>query len=296
MASNVEILVSIHKPNHLWLHELFISIRKQTIQPTRLIVRLDGDFSISETLEGCDFTIEVLEDTVHLGFTKSYFCLLAESTADFVLLCDQDDIWLENKISNLLKIQAKYSEPTLAFCNFEVINEDGVKLNYAACIPKKITKFSFLFSNGIPGNTMMLNQPLVNLVKQSNSLPEIPAWHDWWCLSIAREFGRIVGSNSEDMKYRIHDNNVVGLQVRKLKKLFVMLSRKQSTQWLTQAEMLLSFMREVKVINGNVEFLEGLILTFSKNRGKRLHFLLQNGLLKSDPVDFLQAIRFYVLV
>ena len=296
MASHVEILVSIHKPNHVWLHELFTSIQKQTIQPTRVIVRLDGDFSISETLEGCNLTIEVLEDKVHLGFTQSYLLLLSESTADFVLFCDQDDIWLENKISNLLKIQAKSSEPTLAFCNFEVINKDGIKISYAAYIPKKITKFSFLFSNGVPGNTMMLNQPLVNLVKQSNSLLGIPAWHDWWCLSIAREYGKILGSNSEDMKYRIHDNNVIGLQVRKLKKLFAILSRKQSTQWLTQAEMLISFMREIKVINGNVEFLEGLVLTFSKSRGKRIYFLLQNGLLKSDPVDFLQAIRFYVLV
>ena len=143
---------------------------------------------------------------------------------------------------------------------------------------------------------MMLNQPLVNLVKQSNSLPGIPAWHDWWCLSIAREFGKILRTNSEDMKYRIHDNNVIGLQVRKLKKLFAILRGKQSTQWLTQAEMLISFMREINVINGNIEFLEGLVLTFSKSRGKRLHFLLQNGLLKSDPVDFLQAIRFYVFV
>ena len=296
MARNVEILLSIHKPNHLWLNELLTSIQKQTIQPTSVIVRLDGDFTISETIEGLDFTIEVLEDKGHLGFTQSYFSLLSECTADFVLFCDQDDIWLENKISNLLKIQAKQSEPTLAFCNFEVINEDGVKLNYTAHRPKKITKFSFLFSNSIPGNTMMLNQPLVNLVKQSISLAGLPFWHDWWCLSIARELGKILGSNSKDMKYRIHDNNVIGLQVRKSKKLFAMLSRKQSTQWITQVEMLIRFMREIKVINGNIEFLEGLVLTFSKSRGKRLHFLLQNGLLKSDPVDFLQAMRFYVLV
>jgi rhamnosyltransferase len=296
MTSNVEILLSIHKPNLLWLHELITSIQKQTIQPARLIIRLDGQFSIPEIPLESDFNIEVLENDIHVGFVESFFCLLQKSTADFVLFCDQDDVWLENKILNLLKAQADSIKPTITYCSFQVIDRDGLPLNYTHYIPKKITRFSFLFSNGIPGNTMMLNGAMVDLVKQSINLVGTPDWHDWWSLSIAREFGQILGSNSNDMKYRVHDNNVVGLQVGKLKKLITLLTSKQSTQWLRQAEMLLNFMKVTKVSRDGTQFLEELLLNSNKSRVKRFNFLLRNGILTSDPIDFLQAMRFYVLL
>ena len=46
------------------MHELFTSIQKQTIQPTRVIVRLDGDFSISETLQMFGFDKKYKYDTL----------------------------------------------------------------------------------------------------------------------------------------------------------------------------------------------------------------------------------------
>lgn len=295
MAGSIDVLLSVHNPNQLWLDELFESIASQTTLPTRLIIRLDGDFPLLWNLKQLIEKVEVLDNKTHLGIAGSYSTLLDHTKADFAMFCDQDDVWLENKIQNLVKVQSNRPQPTLSFCKFQVINANGKVLNYRQRIPEKFTKFTFLFSNGIPGNTMMLNQSLVDLVRKSTAMVGVPTWHDWWALSIAREFGEIIESNSEDMKYRIHNMNAVGLQVKRLRKIRSLVRSQSSKHWLQQVEMLIEFMGQNDTHQEQTRFLEQLVLNYSKKRIFRLWFLLKNGVLKSDPIDFLHAIRCYVL-
>jgi len=295
MAGSIDVLLSVHNPNQLWLDELLESIASQTTLPTRLIIRLDGDFPLLWNSKRMIEKVDVLDNKTHLGFAGSFSTLLDHTKADFAMFCDQDDVWLENKIQNLVKVQSNRSQPTLSFCKFQVINANGKVMNYRQRIPKKFTKFTFLFSNGIPGNTMMLNQSLVDLFRKSTAMVGVPAWHDWWALSIAREFGEIIESNSEDMKYRIHNMNAVGLQVKRLRKIRSLVRSQSSKHWLQQVEMLIEFMGQNDTHQEQTRFLEQLVLNYSKQRIFRLWFLLKNGVLKSDPVDFLHAIRCYVL-
>jgi rhamnosyltransferase len=295
MAGSIDVLLSIHNPNQLWLDELLESIASQTTLPTRLIIRLDGDFPLLWNSKQLIEKVEVLDNKTHLGFAGSFSTLLDHTKADFAMFCDQDDVWLENKIQNLVKVQSNRPQPTLSFCKFQVINANGKVLNYRQRIPKKFTKFTFLFSNGIPGNTMMLNQSLVDLVRKSTAMVGVPTWHDWWALSIAREFGEIIESNSEDMKYRIHNMNAVGLQVKRLRKIRSLVRSQSSKHWLQQVEMLIEFMGQNDTHQEQTRFLEQLVMNYSKKRIFRLWFLLKNGVLKSDPIDFLHAIRCYVL-
>ena len=295
MACSIDVLLSVHNPNQLWLDELFDSIAAQTTLPTRLIIRLDGDFPLLWNSERQIKKVDVLDNKTHIGFAGSFLSLLEHSNADFAMFCDQDDVWLENKIHNLIKVQSDVSQPTLSFCKFQVIDSKGDVLNYRRRIPKKFTKFTFLFYNRIPGNTMMLNQSLVDLVRKSTAMVGTPTWHDWWALSIAREFGGIIESNSKDVKYRIHNNNVVGLQTKRLGKIWSLVRSESSKHWLVQVEMLIKFMRQYDTHKDQTQFLEHLVSNYSKNRFSRLCFLLKSGITKSDPIDFLQAIRCYVL-
>jgi glycosyltransferase involved in cell wall biosynthesis len=295
MAPSVDVLLSVHNPNQPWLDELLESIASQTTLPTRLIIRLDGDFPLLWNSKRLIKKVDVLDNKTHLGFARSFLTLLEHTKADFAMFCDQDDVWLENKIHNLVKVQSNISQPTISFCKFQVIDANGKVLKYRQYIPKKFTKFTFLFSNGIPGNTMMLNQSLVDLVRKSIAMVGAPTWHDWWALSIAREFGEIIESNSEDMKYRIHSMNAVGLQTKRLQKIWSLVRSQSSTQWLPQVEMLIKFMRLSDTPKDQTQFLEQLVLNYSKKRFSRLCFLLRSGIIKSDPIDFLQAIRCYIL-
>ena len=140
----------------------------------------------------------------------------------------------------------------------------------------------------------MLNQSLVDLVKKSTVMVGTPTWHDWWALSIAREFGGIIESNSEDMKYRIHNLNAVGIQTNKVRKIRSLVRSQSSKHWLEQVEMLIKFMRQYDTHKDQTRFLEQLVLNYSKKRFSRLWFLLKNGVTNSDPIDFLHAIRCYV--
>ena len=294
MSSSVDILLSVHNPNPLWLNLLLDSIDEQVTQANRLLLRLDGNFPLSAITLKRNIRIEVLEDKIHLGFAKSFFVLLERSKADYILFCDQDDVWLEDKIYNLLEIQTNSIKPTLTFCGFQVINASGQNLNYTQFLPKKITKYSFLFSNSIPGNTIMINRTLADLVKRSTALTETPKWHDWWCLSIAREFGQISGTNTRDMMYRVHGKNAVGLKIGMLKRLLSLVRKEASHEWIVQVELLLNYLRFTNEFDEQVQFFEGLVLNYSRKMPQRFIFLLRNGITQSDPIDILQALKYYV--
>ena len=295
MNCEIDVILSIHNPNKLWLEKQLTSIGIQSLMPKRLIVRLDGDTEIPKFPREIRKFAQILEDKTNVGFSKSFFRLMGHTDAEYLLFCDQDDVWLENKIRNLIRLQQKTSGPTLTFCKFQAIDGNGLALKFSQHVPKKITKFSFLFSNGVPGNSMMLNHALTVLVKESVALVGVPNWHDWWCLSIAREFGRVLTSNSKDVMYRIHENNVVGLKVKKKLRLSKLIRFDGNSDWLIQVEMLLSYMEQSNRHSPNMEFLKLVMQNHSKSKITRLAFLLRNGIAKSDPIDFLQAIKHYVI-
>ena len=87
-----------------YLAEQLDSIRRQSLPPWELIICDDG--STDDTLDvarrfAADAPFQVTVDAhgLRLGFTGNFVRAIGQCTGDIVALCDQDDVWAEEKLA-----------------------------------------------------------------------------------------------------------------------------------------------------------------------------------------------------
>jgi len=146
--------------------------------------------------------------------------LLARSLelgADYVLCCDQDDVWHPDKI-RLMLAELRAAEgatrvPTLVHHDLEVVGRDlgpvaesfwrrmGIEPGTEA-IPQRL-----LSRNEVTGCALACNRSLLELALP---IPEEAIMHDWWLALCAAFFGRLRPMPARLVKYRQHGSNAIG--------------------------------------------------------------------------------------
>lgn len=146
----------------------------------------------------------------------NFFHLIKSSTCDYVMCCDQDDVWLPNKIS-LTYDEMKQNEsegiPVLIHTDLKVVDQDlnilGESFFEYSNLNKNLTFKDLLIQNSVTGCTMMMNKDLVSLVKKETNFKDI-LMHDWLLAILAAAKGRIGFVDCPTMLYRQHSVNSVG--------------------------------------------------------------------------------------
>ncbi len=134
------------------------------------------------------------------------------SDFDYIALSDQDDIWLEDKITSAIKkIESEnavgYSSNVTAFW------PSGTKKTIVKATPQK--KYDYLFEGPGPGCTFVMKKEFAiefqNYIKESLGLLNKLDWHDWLIYAFARcnNYKWIIDKESH-MLYRQHLNNQLG--------------------------------------------------------------------------------------
>jgi len=113
-----------------FLLEQLKSIAEQTLQPEELIISDDG--SQDHTLEiatqfakQAKFKVRLHANPSNVGSTKNFERAIQLSEGDIILLSDQDDVWLPQKIE---KLYSAIGDGSLVYCDSELIDEQGIKL------------------------------------------------------------------------------------------------------------------------------------------------------------------------
>lgn len=160
------------------------------------------------------------------GVVGNFSNALNISTADYIVLCDQDDFWKSEKLSILtngikkLENNSIGNKPCLFFTDLEVVDEnlnviDDSFFHLTKNEPKRFFKDnSVLLMNIVPGCSMVINNTLKKI-----ALPVCDSSiyiHDWWLLLIAHFTGNIGFSNESTFLYRQHDKNTIGVTKRGL--------------------------------------------------------------------------------
>ena len=117
-----------------YLREQIDSILSQTNDNWQLYIHDDGstDSTMDIILEYCNKyigKIVYLNDAQkHRGAAMSFMYLLKQVEADYYMFCDQDDVWLPNKVEQEFKSITEYSneKPILVFSDLYIVDE---KLN-----------------------------------------------------------------------------------------------------------------------------------------------------------------------
>jgi len=289
----VQVLVSIFKPNLNWLADQIQSVEKQMHVNASLSIRNDSSASIRIPMSDRPF---VLEPSEHLGVGASYLALLAESKSGGIAFCDQDDVWHEMKLTMQVKALNGIEIPALSYCDFRVVNSklDHIKVKRT---PKRITKFTFLFRNNIPGFSMYLNDEARIFLKESKSYLPKDGFHDWWSLLAISQVGICKRVPHVLANYRLHDTNVIGISLTSWKRLKRLKQRLKAGLSESKAliEQMIKYLEYANEKNHGYVFLSNVVEGMKLKRGKRLQILIREGILKSPLPEALIVMFLYVI-
>ena len=200
-----------------WIGDFLLSLERQTYDRWRLIVSDDGSEDGTLDIIRVFFSskpnklLEVRRKCVGEGIIRNFQESLKYSQADYVLLADQDDVWLPEKLATLLKEIQKLEDanklPAILFSDMLVVDENLDILNnswWNHC--KASSKWALLFKNvlsqnTVPGCSVIMNRRLLDV-----ALP-IPAYaqmHDWWLLLVSVILGKVGSCPEKTMLYRRH--------------------------------------------------------------------------------------------
>ncbi len=113
------------------------SIREQTMKPDEVIIA--DDFSTDGTFEICrkyigDNNLKgwiVYRNSENMGVSQNFREALMKSTGDYIFTCDQDDIWIPDKISAMSTAMNEHPEIFLLASNYiPVRNGERIEHSY----------------------------------------------------------------------------------------------------------------------------------------------------------------------
>lgn len=201
-----------------FLSEQIESIQAQTFTDWQLLIRDDG--STDKTLD--IITAYTLKDErIHwidederknLGVINSFYKLIKHDVADYYFFCDQDDVWLPEKMTIMLAEATKYvaDKALMVYMDLSVVDKNLKVIN-----PSMINSQSHhantsllaeLTENTVTGGVSMVNHALVKRWSSS----DIMIMHDWYLALLATATGKLVYIDKPGELYRQHDHNVLG--------------------------------------------------------------------------------------
>lgn len=206
-----------------YLREQLDSILKSTYSDWKLFIYDDGsnDDTISivkEYEQRYPKKIKFHPNEKNLGVVHNFLQGVVNSKACYLMFCDQDDVWKEDKILHTyermkqLEKKEKSSTPIAVFTDAVVVDEalKQVEPSFHRSSKLDTTRLQLndiLMENKMIGCTSMINRPLIELLQ---TMPLHPRLHDWWIALVAATFGKLAYLNEPTLYYRQHGNNVVG--------------------------------------------------------------------------------------
>lgn len=200
------------------------SLLAQTCRRWTLIAHDDG--STDQTLDilrayqhRYPDMIEILEDGLTFGNARDNFThLIANATGEYVMFCDQDDVWLPEKIEKTVaKMQALerlYAGlPIVVHTDLVVVDESLHSIapsmfEYQGLDKSINSLLQILAKNSVTGCTMMMNRQAITV-----SQPILPSavMHDWWiAANVIKQQGVVEFIDEPLIQYRQHSSNSVG--------------------------------------------------------------------------------------
>ena len=202
-----------------YLPQQLESVFNQTVSDFTLLIRDDGskDDTLQLLRQYDDPRIKIIPGT-NLGPSGSFFALLEEARqlgADNVFFCDQDDVWMPEKMEILLSELAKCpAGPALVFSDFSMIDGNGAitGTSYAQTARLRIPADGNFFPKLLAqpyvfGCASVLNKELLALVDNPPAGIEM---YDCWIALVASLLGTVRYVSTPTIYHRFHSNNATG--------------------------------------------------------------------------------------
>lgn len=193
-----------------YLSEQLLSILSQLGKDDELII--SDDSSTDATLEIIhsfgDTRITLLEGNNFYSPIYNFENALKNSTGDTLVLADQDDVWLANKLEVVKEhLSIKTDIPALIMMDGYII--DGHEKRTGQTIfnrqPPKHGILTNIYDNCFTGCTLAFSRPLLELALP---FPRGIPMHDSWLGTLALLQGEVEFVTEKTMEYRRHGSNL----------------------------------------------------------------------------------------
>lgn len=213
----IAILMAVYEPNLQWLREQLISLNEQNYPNLHLYIREDCSPTVAfADIERCvkecitAFPYEIKRNAENLGSNGTFELLTQEAAGAYFAYCDQDDVWLPEKLE-VLQREIEAHKAQLVCSDMFIIDGTGKKVADSITKVRRHHVFhsgenlaaNLVFSNFVTGCTMLIKAETAKA-----AMPFCPYMvHDHYLALFAAERGKIVSLPERLIKYRIHGNN-----------------------------------------------------------------------------------------
>ncbi len=213
---NICILLSAYN-GEKYLEEQLESLIKQEGVECHILVRDDGS---------TDTTHQILNKWQekgllrwykgeNLGFAMSFMDLVKNAgDYDYYAFCDQDDIWLPDKMKRAVEQLSRVEHNIKLYCSNVYCYKAGKTYGGIHKTAPVFDKYTCLLRAITPGCSMVFSAGLKKLLAEN--LPERIIAHDFWVYQTAMLLGEVVYDFEPTMLYRQHENNQIGQKVSKV--------------------------------------------------------------------------------
>ena len=204
-----------------YIKEQLESILNQSVQVDEIVVSDDGskDSTVEIVRAFNDSRIVLLQDNVNHGYTGNFEHALKHTTGDIILLSDQDDVWMPNKVERHLSVFESNPGVGLVIASGTIIDENGnditnkqtelslnpqLRISQSCIIPRKeflSTAALYCLANGM---CMSLAR---SFLETSLPFPYSSIGHDVWIGFNALNTSTVFYLCENLVKYRLHSFN-----------------------------------------------------------------------------------------
>lgn len=212
-----------------FIEEQLMSICNNTVKPDEIIISDDGSkdgtleivraVAKSEAAQGIEFV--TVTDNPHRGFVGNFEWALKHTSGDYIFLSDQDDVWMPEKVAEMLEVFQHHPDAECVIHNAVLVDANGEYVDDVfderftkgkLLIPEgkctKIDRETYLseavFWGGPRGMSMCITR---RLFESAYPFYGKTPGHDTWLGFCAILNDTCYYLNSLLAKYRIHQNN-----------------------------------------------------------------------------------------
>lgn len=248
----------------------------------------DGTLDILREFEKRGLVTRVSRSN-RIGSSASFLNLLeSELGSEYVALCDQDDIWDDDKLISGIN-EMRSEEPTIVISNRRYINASGLVCRDSRKIRKKLDYRNAFIENVAYGNTILMNNEGLKLVisKTPNNFVI-----DHWIYLVHAVSGNIIHIPRSLISYRIHESNEIGVSRNFTIKHFAKNNHYRREQVATIVEEFTERLSP-EVLSAGKAFLAAFD---EKNPLKNLLLLQRSGIQRQQPVETIFFKIYFLLV
>jgi len=148
------------------------------------------------------------------GFAQNFLSLVCDKSikSDFYAFCDQDDVWLPQKLEIAIKqiSNACINNELYLYCGRTVYVDEQLNAIGQSTLFKQPPSFDNALVQSIAGGNTMIFNRASKLVIETVGMVPTPS-HDWWLyLLISGAGGKVFYDPTPLLLYRQHGNSIVG--------------------------------------------------------------------------------------